>query len=80
MTVLALKGHEAFDIERLQGRLVEGQRTLDIADSQNNMVEHRSPLKSRVLQWPFCHLLTAGIAGGGRFMPADRWSAHLQFR
>src|SRR6266566_9510920 len=43
MTVFALVRHEEFDIKRLQGCLIEGQRTFDIADSQNNVVEHSSP-------------------------------------
>src|SRR5437588_5780741 len=43
VTVFALVRHEELDIKRLQGRLIEGQRTLDIADRQNNVVEHRSP-------------------------------------
>src|SRR5258707_3501461 len=43
MTVLALVRHEEFDLKRLQGRLIEGQRTFDIADGQNHVVEHRSP-------------------------------------
>src|SRR5579862_3026585 len=40
MTVFALVGHEEFDMKRLQGRLIERQRTFDIADSQNNVIEH----------------------------------------
>src|SRR5260370_181355 len=43
MTVFALVRHEEFDIKRLQGRLIESQRTFDIVDSQNNVVEHRPP-------------------------------------
>jgi hypothetical protein len=43
MTVFALVRHEEFDIKRPQGRLIEGERTFDIADSQNNVVEHCSP-------------------------------------
>jgi hypothetical protein len=41
--VLALVRHEELDVKRLQGRLIEGQRTFDIADGQNNVVEDRSP-------------------------------------
>src|SRR5690349_11702936 len=41
MTVFALVRHEEFDMKRLQGRLVEGQRTFDVADGQNDVVEHR---------------------------------------
>src|SRR5580704_2033210 len=43
VTVFALVRHEEFDIKRLQGRLIERQRTFDIADGQNNMIEHRFP-------------------------------------
>src|SRR5579863_5707270 len=43
VTVFAFVRHEEFDIKRLQGRLIERQRTFDIADGQNNMVEHRFP-------------------------------------
>src|SRR6267154_2000209 len=45
MTVFALVRHEEFDIKRLQGRLIERQRLFDIADSENNVVEHRLPSK-----------------------------------
>src|SRR5437867_4735723 len=34
MTVFALIRHEEFDIKRLQGRLIEGQRTFDTTDFQ----------------------------------------------
>jgi hypothetical protein len=44
VTVFALIRHDEFDIERLQGHLIEGQRTFHIADSQNNVVEHSSNL------------------------------------
>src|SRR5258708_30584366 len=50
MTVFALVRHEELDMKRLQGRIIEGQRTFDIADSQNDVVEHRPPLESRVFQ------------------------------
>jgi hypothetical protein len=43
MTVFALIWHEEFDIKRLQGCLIERQRTFDIADGQNDVVEHRFP-------------------------------------
>src|SRR5258708_30956401 len=43
MITFALVGQEELDIKRLQGRLIERQRTLDIADSQNHVVEHCSP-------------------------------------
>src|SRR6266478_3982315 len=42
-TVFALVRHEEFDIKRLQGRFIERQRPFDIADSENNVVEHSSP-------------------------------------
>jgi len=45
MTAFALVRHEKYDVKRLQGRLIERQRTLDIADSQNNVVQHRFPPK-----------------------------------
>src|SRR3989442_12616548 len=45
MTVFALVRHEEFDIKRLQGGLIKRQRPLDIADSENNVVEHRLPSK-----------------------------------
>jgi hypothetical protein len=50
MTVFALVRHEESDMKRLQGRLIEGQRTFDITDGQNHVVKHRSPLTSRVIQ------------------------------
>src|SRR5260370_29735169 len=43
MITFALVGQEELDIKRLQGRLIERQRTFDIADSQNHVVEHCSP-------------------------------------
>src|SRR5258708_3871748 len=43
MITFALVGQEERDIKRLQGRLIERQRTFDIADSQNHVVEHCSP-------------------------------------
>src|SRR2546426_6985679 len=45
MTVFALIRHEEFDMKRLQGRLIEGQRPVDIVDSQNHVVEHCSLLQ-----------------------------------
>src|SRR5882724_6539551 len=59
MTVFALIRHEEFDIKRLQGRLIEGQRTFDIADSQNDVVEHRSPLQITSASMAFLPLGTA---------------------
>jgi hypothetical protein len=52
--------HEKFDIERFQGRLIKGQRTFDIADSQNNVVEHRSlpPWRGRRSRLPFLSIQT----------------------
>src|SRR6202022_1269809 len=43
MIAFALVGQEELDIKRLQGRLIERQRTVDIADSQNHVVELCSP-------------------------------------
>jgi hypothetical protein len=45
MIAFALVGQEELDIKRLQGRLIERQRTFDIADSQNHVVEHCSLLQ-----------------------------------
>src|SRR5579863_8839873 len=45
MITFALVGQEELDIKRLQGRLIESQRTFDIADSQNHVVEHCSLLQ-----------------------------------
>src|SRR5258705_1927122 len=45
MTVFSLVRHEESDLKRLQGRLIESQRTCDVADCQNHVVEHRSPLQ-----------------------------------
>src|ERR1700679_2675783 len=45
MTVFALVGHEEFDVKRLQGCVIEGQRAFDVADGQDDVVEHRSPLQ-----------------------------------
>src|SRR5258705_13954827 len=59
MTVFALIRHEEFDIERLQGRLIKGQRTFDIADSQNDVVEHRSPLQITSASMAFSPLAPA---------------------
>src|SRR4029077_18325249 len=49
MTVFSLVRHEESDQKRLQGGLIESQRTFDVADCQNHVVEHRSPFRSRVL-------------------------------
>src|SRR5207245_9102931 len=70
MTAFALIRHEELDMKRLQGRLIEGQRTFDIADSQNHVVEHVLSFKSQGLQRPFSPLGTARIANGGMFMPS----------
>src|SRR5258705_11235586 len=45
MTVFSLVRHEESDLKRLQGRLIERKRTWDVADRQNHLVEHRSPLQ-----------------------------------
>src|SRR6266699_478719 len=57
MTVFALVRHEEFDIKRLQGCLIEGQRTFDIADGQNNVVEHSSPSQITSASTAFSPLL-----------------------
>jgi hypothetical protein len=49
MTVFTIERQKEFDIKRLQGRLIEGQRTIDIADSQNNVIEIVLSFRSRVL-------------------------------
>src|SRR5712692_11647376 len=46
MIAFALVGQEELDIKRLQGHLIERQRTFDIADSQNYVVEHCSLLQN----------------------------------
>jgi hypothetical protein len=45
MIAFAFVGQEELDIKRLQGRLIERQRTFDIADSQNHVVDHCSLLQ-----------------------------------
>src|SRR5256885_8626318 len=70
MTVFALVRHEEFDMKRLQGCLIEGQRTFDIADSQNNVVEHRSPPQITSASTAFSPMATAWIASGGMFIPS----------
>jgi hypothetical protein len=56
MIAFALVWQEELDIKRLQGRLVKRQRTFDIADSQNYVIEHCSLLQNqKVLQPPFQH-------------------------
>src|SRR6185436_9091602 len=47
MTVFALIRQEELDMKRLQSRLIEGQRTLDIADGQNHVVKHCSLLPAQ---------------------------------
>src|SRR5258708_35232413 len=42
MTVFALVRHEELDSKRLQGCLIEGQRTVDNADSKNHEVQKNS--------------------------------------
>src|SRR5713226_4975979 len=53
MITFALVGQEELDIKRLQGRLIERQRTFDIADSQNHVVEHCSPSNHKGLDGLF---------------------------
>src|SRR5580658_8906597 len=69
MTVFALIRHEAFDIKRLQGRLIERQRTFDIADSENNVVDHRFP-KNTSASMASSPLGTAWITGSSMFAPS----------
>src|ERR1017187_7551704 len=59
MIAFALVGQEELDIKRLQGRLIERQRTFDIADSQNHVVEHRSLLQITRASKAFSRLETA---------------------
>src|ERR1700726_96051 len=61
MAVFALVRHEESDLKRLQGRLIEGQRTFDIAHSQNKVVEHRSPPSNHE-----CFNLRRNAGGRGR--------------
>src|SRR6266851_5574668 len=82
MNVFALVRHEEFDIKRLQGRLIKGQRTFDIADSQNNVVEHRSPPQITSVSTAFSPLGTAWIASGGMFKPSARtfWTSSIPMK
>jgi hypothetical protein len=55
MIAFPFVGQEELDIKRLQGRLIERQRTFDIADAQNNVVEHCSLLQvAEALAALFC--------------------------
>ena len=65
MTAFALVRHEEFDVKWLQRRLVEGQRTFDIADSQNDVVDHCSPSQITSASTAFSPLGTAWIASSG---------------
>ena len=49
MTVFALVRHEEFKVKRLQRRFIEGERAFDVADGQNNVVEHRGKGGGQVL-------------------------------
>src|SRR5207253_6872166 len=82
MTVFALIRHEEFDIKRLQGRLIEGQRTFDIADSQNHVVEHSSPSQITSASTAFSPLGTAWLASGGIFIPSARtvWTSSIPMK
>src|SRR5258708_28885959 len=51
MTVFALVRHEEFDVKWLQRCFIEGERTFDVADSQNKVIEHMR-LVCKVLQVP----------------------------
>src|SRR6266478_7922857 len=67
---------------RLQGRLIERQRTFDIADSQNHVVEHCSLLQITSASTAFSPLGTAWIASGGMFMPSARkvWTSSIPMK
>src|SRR3984893_8329179 len=82
MTVFALVRHEEFDVKWLQRRLIEGQRTFDIADSQNNVVEHSSPSQITSASTAFSPLGTAWIASGGMFIPSARtvWTSSIPMK
>ena len=69
MTVFALVRHEELDFKRLQGRLIKGQRTFDIADSKNNVVERRSP--------PLNHECFKGLFAIGYRMDRKRRYVHF---
>ena len=59
MIAFALVGLEELDIKRLQGCLIERQRTFDIVHSQNHVVEHCSLLQAHK---GFNDLFTIGIS------------------
>src|SRR5712692_9179697 len=66
MIAFALVGQEELDIKRLQGRLIERQRTFDIADTQNHVVEHCSLLQITRASTAFSPLGTACGTRGTR--------------
>src|SRR6266851_4515641 len=82
MNVFALVRHEEFDIKRLQGRLIEGQRTFDIADSQNHVVEHCSLFHITRASTALSPFGPAWIASGGNACCVDqfRWRGFQTWR
>src|ERR1700733_11204885 len=80
MTVFALVRHEEFDVKWLQRRLIEGQRTFDIVDSQDNVVEHSSPSQITSASTASSPFGTAWIASGGTCVPSARtvWTSSIQ--
>ena len=68
--------------EELQGCLIEGQRTFDIADRQNIVVEHSSPSPITSASTAFSPLGTAWRASGGLFLPSARtvWTSSLPMK
>jgi hypothetical protein len=65
MIAFAFVRQEEPDIQRLQGSLIESQRTFDVADSQNHVIEHYSLLQITSALTAFSPLETAWIASGG---------------
>src|SRR5260370_33841580 len=70
MITFALVGQEELDIKRLQGRLIERQRTFDITDSQNHVVEHCSPSNHKGFDGLF-------TIGGRLWVGLSNWSRPL---
>src|SRR5260370_4605104 len=60
MTVFALVRHEEFNVKWLQRRLIEGERAFDVADGQNNVVEHRGKGGGQVLTTRASSKLSSG--------------------
>ena len=59
MTAFALVGDEESDLQRLQGGLIKRQRTIDIADRKNDVIEHDGLLQSA---WTSMALLPSDAA------------------